>query len=252
MDPLQPLPSRRIAEALRALIASGELAPGDKLPSERELARRFRAARNTAREAIRLLAEEGLVTAQHGRGVFVREGERLFRWDSERYSRRETALTPFRLEMQRQGKMGRVEVESITRMAPPFEIAERLDVSHDEESVLERRNSYYADDEAVQVVTTYLRWTDAENSPLQKADTGPGGIYARLEERGHHMTSGQDEITARMASPDEATVLALPPGVPVLDVLHTSYNQHGEPFEVTRFVHRADRSGLVYQFPVEP
>jgi GntR family transcriptional regulator len=43
----------------------------------------------------------------------------------------------------------------------------------------------------------------------------------------------------------------MPPGVPVLDVLHTSYNQDGEPFEVTRFVHRADRAGLVYRFPVE-
>lgn len=41
------LPSRRIADAVRALITSGELAPGDKLPSERELARRFGTARNT-------------------------------------------------------------------------------------------------------------------------------------------------------------------------------------------------------------
>ena len=59
------------------------------------------------------------------------------------------------------------------------------------------------------------------------------------------------EVTARMAGHDEAAILAMPPGVPVLDVLHTSYNQHGEPFEVTRFVHRADRAGLIYQFPVE-
>ncbi len=81
---------------LRA-ITSGELAPGDKLPSERELARRFSTARNTAREAIRLLTEEGLVTAQHGRGVFVREKQPMLRWGSERYSRRtyqETGLTP--------------------------------------------------------------------------------------------------------------------------------------------------------------
>ncbi len=62
---------------------------------------------NTAREAIRLLTEEALVTPQHGKGVFVREKQRLFRWGSDRYSRkayRETGLTPFRIEMQRQGK----------------------------------------------------------------------------------------------------------------------------------------------------
>jgi len=65
------------------------------------------------------------------------------------------------------------------------------------------------------------------------------------------MTSGQDEILARMASHDEAKTLDLPPGVPVLEVLHTSFDQDGQPFEVSRFVHRADRAGLVYRFPVE-
>jgi GntR family transcriptional regulator len=39
--------------------------------------------------------------------------------------------------------------------------------------------------------------------------------------------------------------------VPVLEVLHTSLNQDGQPFEVSRFVHRADRAGLVYNFPIE-
>ena len=192
------LPSRRIADAIRALITAGELAPGDKLPSERELASRFGTARNTAREGIRLLAEEGLVTAQHGRGVFVREEERLFRWGNDRYSRRtyrETGLTPFRIEMRRQGKTPRVEVDSITRIVPSVEIAERLKVSPDDESVLERRNSYYADDEAVQVVTTYIRWADAEGTALLEPRTGPGGIYGRLEERGHTMTSGQDAVS---------------------------------------------------------
>jgi GntR family transcriptional regulator len=248
------LPSRQIADAVRSLITSGELSPGDKLPSERELARRFNTARNTAREAIRLLTEEGLVTAQHGRGVFVREKQRLVRWGSERYSRRtyrETGLTPFRLEMARQGKEARVEVTSIEHVTPPFDVAERLMASPEEPSVLRRCNTYYADNEPLQVVTTYIRWTDAEDTALLEPKTGPGGIYGRLEERGHLMTTGQDEILARMASHDEAKTLNLPPGVPVLEVLHTSLNQDGQPFEVSRFVHRADRAGLVYNFPIE-
>lgn len=248
------LPSRRIADAVRTLITTGELAPGDKLPSERELARRFGTARNTAREAIRLLTEEALVTAQHGRGVFVREKQRMIRWGNERYSRRtyrETGLTPFRLEMARQGKTPRVEVTSIEQVTPPFDVAERLKASPEEPSVLRRCNTYYADDEPLQVVTTYLHWADVEGTPLSQPQTGPGGIYGRLEEHGHTMTTGQDEITARMASRTEAQELDLPPGVPVLDVLHTSFNQDGEPFEVSRFVHRADRAGLLYTFPIE-
>ncbi|WP_460397848.1 GntR family transcriptional regulator [Actinophytocola sediminis] len=248
------LPSRRIADAIRELITTGELAPGDKLPSERELAGRFGTARNTAREAIRLLTEEALVTPHHGKGVFVRETQSLFRWGSARYSRktyRDTGLTPFRLEMQRQGKTASVTCVAIDRLTPPPEVAERLHVPSADESVVRRLNEYRADNEPVQLVTTYIRWSDAEGTLLLEPRTGPGGIYGRLEDKGHVMTTGRDEITARMPTHEEAEFLQPPAGVPVLDVLHTSYNQHGDPFEVTRFVHRADKSGLVYTFGIE-
>ncbi|MEU0585437.1 GntR family transcriptional regulator [Streptomyces sp. NPDC006132] len=246
-------PSRRIAEDLRAAIKAGHLAPGEKLPSERTLAERYGAARNTAREAIRLLAEEGLVTARHGSGVFVRESQRLLRFGSDRYARahRETGLTPFRLEAKRQGMEARIEVAAITRERPPQDIAERLAVPTDEASVLHRENHYFADDEPVQVVSTYLRWDEAQDTPLTQPRTGKDGIYGRLEELGHIMTRVRDEITARMPTPAEAAVLDLPSGVPVIEVLHTSLDQDGEPFEVSRYVHRADRTGLLYELPVE-
>ncbi|WP_079110808.1 GntR family transcriptional regulator [Streptomyces roseifaciens] len=247
------LPSRRIAEDLRQKILSGALGPGDKLPSERALAQEYETARNTAREAIRLLAEQGLVTAEHGRGVFVREPQRLFRFGSDRYSiaNRSTGLTPFRLEAQRQGKTPRVEVVSISREAPPPDVAERLMVPADEESVVHRENHYFADEEPVQIVSTYLRWEEAQGTRLMEPKTGPNGIYGRLEELGHVMTAGCDEVTARMASPNEALHLRLPTGVPVLEVLHTSLDQNETPFEVSRYVHRADRTGLLYKFPVQ-
>ncbi|WP_202234927.1 GntR family transcriptional regulator [Actinacidiphila reveromycinica] len=244
--------SRRIAEVLRSAIQSGELRPGDRLPSERVLADQYGAARNTAREAVRLLAEEGLVVAQHGRGVFVREARRLFRFGSDRYARknRETGLTPFRLEARRQGKSARIDVVSIAREMPPRDIAERLDVAPDDLSVVHRENHYFADDEPVQVVSTYLRWEEAEGTLLMEAKSGPDGIYGRLEELGHAMTSIRDEIFARMPTPHETAVLGLPPGVPVLEVLHTSLDQDGRPFEVSRFVHRSDLTGLTYELPV--
>jgi GntR family transcriptional regulator len=43
----------------------------------------------------------------------------------------------------------------------------------------------------------------------------------------------------------------MPPGAPVLDVLHTSYDQDGTVYEVTRFIMRADRTGLLYEAPVD-
>ncbi|MBY8886826.1 GntR family transcriptional regulator [Streptomyces sp. PTM05] len=251
--PPSPPPSRRIAEDLRRQIESGALRGGDKLKSERALAEEYGAARNTAREAVRLLAEQGLVTAKHGKGVFVREPQRLFRFGSDRYSikNRATGLTPFRLECQRQGKIPRIDVPSIARETPPADIAERLKVPADEESVVHRENHYFANDEPVQIVSTYLRWEEAQGTLLMQAKTGKDGIYGRLEDLGHIMTTVRDEISARMPTPDEARALDLLPGVPVLEVLHTSCDQDGVPFEVSRYVHRADRTGLLYEMPVE-
>lgn len=216
------------------------------------MAHQYQTARNTAREAIRLLAEEGLVTAQHGRGVYVRETQRLFRFGSDRYSieNRATGLTPFRLETQRQGKTARIDVISITRERPPPDIAERLGVPTDRKSVVHRENHYFADDEPVQIVSTYLRWEEAKGTRLMQPKTGEHGIYGRLEDLGHLMTVVREEVTARMPRPDEASFLLLPPGVPVLEVLHTSLDQDREPFEVSRYVHRADTTALLYEFPV--
>lgn len=63
---------RVIAAELRARIESGELGPGDALPSEAALAEAYRVARGTARHALAELEGAGLVEAVHGRGRFVR------------------------------------------------------------------------------------------------------------------------------------------------------------------------------------
>jgi GntR family transcriptional regulator len=247
-------PSRRIAAELRRQIETGDLAPGTKLPSERELARQYGTARNTAREAIRLLAEAGLVTVEHGRGVFVRREAPLIRLGSDRYSHkyRGSGLSPFLLECAKQGKIGRFEVLSIDRVEPPQEVADILGVPTDEQSVLERENVFYADADPVHRVTTYIPWPIAEGTGLLEPEVGrPYGIHGVLEDRGHVMTRQQERVNARMPKADEAQHLQLQPGVPVLDVLHTSIDQDGTPYEVTRFVMRADLTGLFYDVPVE-
>jgi GntR family transcriptional regulator len=247
-------PSRRIAEALRRAIEAGELAPGARLPSERDLARQYGTARNTAREAIRLLSDAGLVTAEHGRGVFVRREAPLIRLGNDRYSHkyRESGLSPFLLECAKQGKTGRFEVLSIDRLEPPAEVVQRLLVSAREQSVLVRENVFYADADPVHRVTTYIPWEIADGTSLLEPEVDhPYGIHGVLEDRGHVMARQQESVSARMPKPDEAQHLQLPAGVPVIDVLHTSVDQEGNPYELTRFVMRADLTGLFYDMPVE-
>lgn len=251
---LEP-PSRTIAAALREAIASGHYAPGDRLPSVRELAAEHGTARNTAREAIMLLQRDGLVLVEHGRGTFVRHRPQRVRMGGQRYSRRmrsETGLSPFRAEAQRLGKQARVEVPEIGQVHPPADVAERLGVDTGTPSVLRRLNHYYLDETPVQVGITYIPWILAEGSVLAtEARTGPASIYARLAELGHEITRAREEITARMPRPEEVLVLAVPVGVPIIELLHTGLDQDGNAFEVTRFVMRADTTALDYLLPID-
>jgi DNA-binding FadR family transcriptional regulator len=63
--------AEEVAARIQELIASGELAVGDKLPPERELARELRISRPTLREGIRALSAMGTVRVEHGKGSFV-------------------------------------------------------------------------------------------------------------------------------------------------------------------------------------
>ena len=63
--------SRHAADHLKALIASGSLAPGDRLPPERELAVRLGVSRPTLREAVGALVIMGLLESRQGAGTFV-------------------------------------------------------------------------------------------------------------------------------------------------------------------------------------
>ena len=68
---------RQIADAIRLDIVGGKLANGDRLPTEAVLAERFSANRHTVRRALAVLAEQGVVVAEQGRGTFVRSIARL-------------------------------------------------------------------------------------------------------------------------------------------------------------------------------
>ena len=68
-------PSHQIANELRQRITGGDLPPGARMPSITTLMQEHGVARNTARRALGILADEGLVVIVHGWGSFVREDE---------------------------------------------------------------------------------------------------------------------------------------------------------------------------------
>ncbi|MEU3479271.1 winged helix-turn-helix domain-containing protein [Streptomyces sp. NPDC033754] len=60
-----------VADHITARIAAGELAPGARLPAERDLAEEYGVAYLTVRRAARVLRERGLILTVHGKGTFV-------------------------------------------------------------------------------------------------------------------------------------------------------------------------------------
>ncbi|PKB32452.1 GntR family transcriptional regulator [Pseudonocardia alni] len=244
---------RAIAHELREAITSGEYQPGDKLPSERALAEQHGAARNTAREAIAALRREGLVSAEHGRGVFVRSKPRWMRFGRRRYSaamRSTNELGPFGAEAVAQGRTPHVD-SRITRVEAVPAVAERLMIEPGT-PVVQRENWYFADSEPLQIGVTYAAWSLVEGTPLgDSADLGPEGIYGQFAALGHVIAHVREEISARMPTREEAQLMTIPDGVPVIELWHTGIDADREPFEVTRFVMRADYSALDYDMPVE-
>jgi DNA-binding GntR family transcriptional regulator len=62
----------QLVDSLRLSMATGRLRPGDQLPSEAQLCDRYKVSPMTVRRAINILADQGLVAAEQGRGTFVR------------------------------------------------------------------------------------------------------------------------------------------------------------------------------------
>lgn len=74
LDPDDPRPPyQQVANALRASILTRTFKPGDKLPSQGELATTYGVARMTVQQALRILRDDGLIVSRQGSGVYVRE-----------------------------------------------------------------------------------------------------------------------------------------------------------------------------------
>src|SRR5438552_1692625 len=97
----------RIAGDLRGRIASGDLAPGARIPTESALMSEYGVSRTVAKYAINVLKGEGLVDGRRGSGVYVREVRRLLREGHGRNQRRQAGSTsPFARDAARAGHTG--------------------------------------------------------------------------------------------------------------------------------------------------
>lgn len=244
-------PSRKIAADLRRAIRGGEYSPGHQLPSGSVLMARYGVARQTVQNAIDLLRVEGLVVGRSGAGWFVREPPVVHRLARNRLSRdeRSAGRGAFVTDATEGGWTPSVHV-AVRRESADERTAAELHIAVGDE-ILVRERVMSADGQPVQLATSRLPRTLTAGTAIERENTGPGGIYARLEEAGHQLDHFVERVTSRVANDVESSVLHLTPGCPVLAITRTAYDTNGTPVETNDMVLAADRYELIYELPAD-
>ena len=245
---------RQIADRLRSAIGDGVYAPGDLVPSEHELAAEYGVARGTARQAIVLLRNEGLIDAVHGLGCFVREPEPVRRLRSGGVSPDWEIIGELEDDDEGRPFAGALTMiyatTQLERARPSARIARLLGLAADAEVLVrgwEAIEQDASDFRGVRAIAqSYTRWDVVRQAGLLDLESGPA-VYLRLSAGGYQITRVSEEVGARMPTTAEAHCLDLGPGVPVLSVQHVNYTAEDEqPIEVTVSVMSAERYRMVY------
>jgi GntR family transcriptional regulator len=228
---------RQIERALRERIAS--LPPGQRVPSDAELCAEFGVSRMTARHAMQRLAEDGLIRREPGRGTFVARPPA---------HRRTNRLMTFTQEMSRAGRVPSSRV--LTRVIRPSSAdeASALDVPV-RQPVVHLRRLRLADGEPIVLESTVLIGATAD--AVMTADLANGSLHETLAQADVVLRRGTGTISAATATAEDARLLGIRIGDPLLVERRVIVDEHGRAIESTESRYAAERYGLDVQFDVE-
>lgn len=245
---------QQVADHIRAAISSGEYEPGSKLPSQPKLAEQFGITQKTAGAAIAVLRREGLVRVVDNVGAFVREVPPIPRFATKRYTKtsRESgnARGAFDSEMRDRGHETKTEIVQLGQVPAPKEAAEALGLDEGAPVAIRKRHMF-ADEIPVQVATSYIPWALAEGTAILEEDTGKGGTYSRLAEKGYGPKRFTEAIKIRTASPEEAKSLKVDAEQQVFAILHTAWDEKDQPVEICIHVMPTFQWELHYEWPAD-
>jgi GntR family transcriptional regulator len=216
-----------LAQELRAKIRAGEWRPGERMPSEPELARRRTVSRSSMRAAIAMLEEEGYVNRRHGSGTYVTHRPALPH-DLGRNFGVSSLIASTGLQP------GTVE-ESSGAVPAPAAVAEALGVAAGE-PVSSLRRVRTANGRRVVDVTDWCRVEHLPPDDLPHV----GSIYAALAERGLAVDHGVAHLTPWNADGAVARRLAVPSGTLLLTIDQIDRAADGVAVLVSREHHLAD------------
>ncbi|MGC4985131.1 GntR family transcriptional regulator [Streptomyces sp. DT193] len=230
------VPSRHhdIADDLRRQITTGSIKPGERLPSESGLADQYKVSTATLRSALAILQGEGLVEKIHGKGNFVRHRPRKIMyvggWGTlDPWTAAETAL---RVTDQATAIEARGHLATLLRVPTGSPLTEFLSISYEGESPHSLARIY------------------VPGGPEPTEALGNGPSYVRTEASFAVLNALSAElretVSARLPTPDKASVLRINPGLAVLAITRIAADTAGRVLEAALLVFPGDRVEAVF------
>lgn len=217
---------------LRGLQA-GEWKPGDLIPSELELAARFRVSQGTVRKAVDELATDNLLVRRQGKGTFVATHT------EQNIQYRFLRLLPDAGSALAQGAAERRIIEC-KRLRAPAEVARQLDLRTGDALLQVRRVLAFSGTPAI-LEDIWLPGGPFKGLTQETLAADKGPMYALFEtEFGVRMVRAVERIKAVAADADAAELLGVQPGYPLLSVERLAYTYNDVPMELRRGLYRTD------------
>ncbi|MFN9766423.1 MAG: GntR family transcriptional regulator [Pseudomonadota bacterium] len=209
----------------------GEWPPGSVIPSETELAGRYRVSQGTVRKAIDEMAAERLLVRRQGKGTFVAT-----------HAAAETRYRFLRLTPDAGGpaRLAR-QLLDCRRMRASAEVARALELKAGE-PVVEVRRLLLDGGQPVVLDDLWLPGAQFRGLSADSLARWRGALYELFEsEFSVRMIRAEEKIRAVAADPEAAALLALPPGAPLLLVERRSFTYGERPVELRRGLYRTER-----------
>jgi GntR family transcriptional regulator len=229
LDRNSPVPLYyQVAQRLEREILDGILPVGTRLDNEVALAQRYGVSRPTVRQAISNMVDRGLLIRRRGIGTLVGPSTQV---------KRPLSLTSLYDDLAEAGHEPSTRVLGIGPVGATAEVAAQLDLAEGTPVTLIRRLRY-ARDEPIALMRSFLL---AEFDWITKAQLEATGMYRLLQTNGIDLRLASQTIAARAARPEEAELLRMEPGAPLLTMRRTAFDVTGRPVEYSSHVYPADR-----------
>ncbi|MFB9757390.1 GntR family transcriptional regulator [Ectobacillus funiculus] len=230
IDKSSPLPIYyQLEEQIKKQIESGELQPGDMLPSEREYAELINISRMTVRQAMNNLVDDGYLYRQKGRGTFVAE---------KKVEQELGSLTSFTEDMKARGLVPSSKLLSFEIVPAPEKIANQLQIK-EYAPVYEIKRIRLADQVPMALEIVYASANLIKGLTEEKVNHS---LYQYIEEQLHlKIGHAAQSVEASIASETEGEHLNIRKGSPILLLQRNTYLEDGTPLEFVKSSYRADR-----------